>query len=430
MDYMKMKLAIYESYGNGEMTSEACSHLIDHLDEKYGESIAEEAANAENEFIHASLNVFTESAGEEALTEAAKSFGEKMKAAWEKFKNWIKKIIEKVRSRIGLKAGKDKVKVHKDLSKSLGKASESVKKLSTAKDKASLVAAVAGVGAATAAIIKCKSLKNSNDTLMRERDDVQKECAKKLEEIQQAMDSLQKRYDNLSKTNDENVGSLSDELKKLREENEKLKSAQEELRKLKNDKSNSDVNISNRIKTAEREIDSITKNITDLQNRVNKNIPNDTSYNSEYSKIIKCINDLVGSISSISASVESMKQFMPEGASNSESIIFARAKTIIDSHNKKRLPYIFADAGLFEVDPDYRLHKRAYEYLVKTWPNGFDDYKEMTPLKENPNDLTSDEFVHILLDIKENFAKKRMDYLIKAAPIVKADRLKRLYGDK
>ena len=62
-------------------------------------------------------------------------------------------------------------------------------------------------------------------------------------------------------------------------------------------------------------------------------------------------------------------------------------------------------------------------------PEGFDEHKEMTPLKENPKDLTEEDYLHILLDSTENFSKKRMDYLIKVSPIVKADRMKRLYGE-
>ena len=130
MDYMKLKLSIYESYSNGEMTSEACSRLIDSLDMKYGESIAEEAANAENEFINASLKVFTESAGENALTEAAKDFGAKIKAAWEKFKAWIKKIIEKILN-LGKKPEQQtaKIQVPKALDRALSDAKKWITKL-------------------------------------------------------------------------------------------------------------------------------------------------------------------------------------------------------------------------------------------------------------------------------------------------------------
>ena len=162
MDYMKLKLAIYESYGNGEMTSDACSHLIDHLDEKYGEIIAEEAASAENEFINASMNVFTESTGEEALTEAAKDFGAKIKAAWEKFKAWIKKIIEKILN-LGKKPEQQKaeIKVSKPLDNALNDAKKWIAKLGGAKTVGAMAAAIAGIVSSTALIIKNRKLKET-----------------------------------------------------------------------------------------------------------------------------------------------------------------------------------------------------------------------------------------------------------------------------
>lgn len=356
-------------------------------------------------------------------TEKAKSnsIGAKIKAALEKFKAWIKKIIEKVKNRIGLKTGKDKIKVHKDLSKSLNQASSSVKKLSSAKDKASIAVAIAGVGTAAAALIKCKSLKDDKDAVMKEKDEVQQECAKKLEEIQNEMNSLQSRYD-------ESATLFSKEIQKLREENEKLKAAQTELRDLKQAKKNSDSNIATKIKGCENRINQITKTITTLQDKINKSVPNDESYKSDYSQIISCIHDIVRDISLISSSIEMQKEFISGTESNSETSIFAQIKTVIDSHNRRQLPYLLS-RDVFDVDPDYRLHRRAYQYLVKTWPEGFDEHKEMTPLKENPKDLTEEDYLHILLDSTENFSKKRMDYLIKVSPIVKADRMKRLYGE-
>lgn len=363
-------------------------------------------------------------------TEKAKSnsIGAKIKAALEKFKAWIKKIIEKVKNRIGLKTGKDKIKVHKDLSKSLNQASSSVKKLSSAKDKASIAVAIAGVGTAAAALIKCKSLKDDKDAVMKEKDEVQQECAKKLEEIQNEMNSLQSRYDNLNAANDESATLFSKEIQKLREENEKLKAAQTELRDLKQAKKNSDSNIATKIKGCENRINQITKTITTLQDKINKSVPNDESYKSDYSQIISCIHDIVMDISLISSSIEMQKEFISGTESNSETSIFAQIKTVIDSHNRRQLPYLLS-RNVFDVDPDYRLHRRAYQYLVKTWPEGFDEHKEMTPLKENPKDLTEEDYLHILLDSTENFSKKRMDYLIKVSPIVKADRMKRLYGE-
>lgn len=194
MDYMKLKLAIYESYGNGEMTSEACSHLIDNLDMKYGESIAEEAVNAENDFINASLKVFTESAGEEALTEAVKDFGAKIKAAWEKFKAWIKKIIEKILN-LGKKPEQQKaeIKVPNALDKALGDAKKWIAKLGGAKTVGSMAAAVAGIVSSTALIIKNRKLKETMSSKTYEYEKFKKEQA----------DLVKSMYDAATKAQDE-----------------------------------------------------------------------------------------------------------------------------------------------------------------------------------------------------------------------------------
>lgn len=209
MDYMKLKLAIYESYGNGELTSDACSHLIDHLDEKYGESIAEEAANAENGFINASLNVFTESAGEEALTEAAKNFGAKIKAAWEKFKAWIKKIIEKILS-LGKKPEqqKTKIQVPKALDKALSDAKKWIAKLGGAKTIGAMAAAVAGIVASTALIIKNRKLKETVGAKIYEYEKFKKEQADLVKDMQDAALKAQEEIENLKARNTQlrNIG--------------------------------------------------------------------------------------------------------------------------------------------------------------------------------------------------------------------------------
>ena len=209
MDYMKLKLAIYESYGNGELTSEACSHLIDNLDEKYGESIAEEAANAENDFINASLKVFTESAGEEALTEAAKNFGAKIKAAWEKFKAWIKKIIEKILS-LGKKPEqqKSKIQVPKALDKALSDAKKWIAKLGGAKTVGAMAAAVAGILSSTALIIKNRKLKETVGAKIYEYEKFKKEQADLVKDMQDAALNAQKEIENLKAKNTQlkNIG--------------------------------------------------------------------------------------------------------------------------------------------------------------------------------------------------------------------------------
>lgn len=237
MDYMKLKLAIYESYGNGEMTSEACSRLIDSLDMKYGESIAEEAENAENDFVNASLKVFTESAGEEVLTEAAKDFGAKIKAAWEKFKAWIKKIIEKILN-LGKKPEqqKAKIRVPKALDKALSDAKKWIAKLGGAKTVGAMAAAVAGIVSSTALIIKNRKLKETVGAKTYEYEKFKKEQADLVKDMQDAALKAQEKIDNLNEsrkgwkyTAKEAYGELGDAEDKIKKLNAELTETKKKL---------------------------------------------------------------------------------------------------------------------------------------------------------------------------------------------------------
>ena len=234
MDYMKLKLSIYESYGNGEMTSEACSHLIDSLDMKYGESIAEEAANAENDFINASLKVFTESAGEDALTEAAKDFGAKIKAAWEKFKAWVKKIIDKILN-LGKKPEQQKAKIQvpKALDKALSDAKKWITKLGGAKTVGAMAAAVAGIVSSTALIIKNRKLKETVGAKTYEYEKFKKEQADLVKQMQDAALKAQNEISDLKQDLANEKGSSANAMdmaeKKFNELNGKLSQAKREL---------------------------------------------------------------------------------------------------------------------------------------------------------------------------------------------------------
>ena len=55
MNYNHIKLSIYESYSNNEITFEAANTLIDRVDNAWADSIVSEMADAENEFINTSL---------------------------------------------------------------------------------------------------------------------------------------------------------------------------------------------------------------------------------------------------------------------------------------------------------------------------------------------------------------------------------------
>lgn len=156
MDYVSMKMSIYENYANGKLTQENARQLIDVLNNNYGNTLVQEMADAENEFMMNSVNVAYESAGVEALYEASETFGQKVAKIWENFKKWIKGIIDAILGRKKEVPDKSKVTVKKGLPKAMDDLLTQVKKLKSAKGAVAIGAAVAGVIGATAAVKKLK----------------------------------------------------------------------------------------------------------------------------------------------------------------------------------------------------------------------------------------------------------------------------------
>lgn len=156
MDYVSMKMSIYENYANGKLTQENARQLIDVLNNNYGNTLVQEMVDAENEFMMNSVNVAYESAGVDALYEASETFGQKVAKIWENFKKWIKGIIDAILGRKKEVPDKSKVTVKKGLPKAMDDLLTQVKKLKSAKGAAAIGAAVAGVIGATAAVKKLK----------------------------------------------------------------------------------------------------------------------------------------------------------------------------------------------------------------------------------------------------------------------------------
>lgn len=156
MDYVSMKMSIYENYANGKLTRDNARQLIDVLNNNYGSTLVQEMVDAENEFMMNSVNVAYESAGVDALYEASETFGQKVAKIWENFKKWIKGIIDAILGRKKEVPDKSKVTVKKGLPKAMDDLLIQVKKLKSAKGVAAIGAAVAGVIGATAAVKKLK----------------------------------------------------------------------------------------------------------------------------------------------------------------------------------------------------------------------------------------------------------------------------------
>lgn len=156
MDYVSMKMSIYENYANGKLSRGNARQLIDVLNNNYGNTLVQEMVDAENEFMMNSVNVAYESAGVDALYEASETFGQKVAKIWENFKKWIKGIIDAILGRKKEVPDKSKVTVKKGLPKAMDDLLTQVKKLKSAKGVAAIGAAVAGVIGATAAVKKLK----------------------------------------------------------------------------------------------------------------------------------------------------------------------------------------------------------------------------------------------------------------------------------
>lgn len=163
MDYVSMKMSIYENYANGKLTQENARQLIDVLNNNYGNTLVQEMVDAENEFMMNSVNAAYESAGVDALYEASETFGQKVAKIWENFKKWIKGIIDAILGRKKEVPDKSKVTVKKGLPKAMDDLLTQVKKLKSAKGAVAIGAAVAGVIGATAVVKKLKGKPSKGD---------------------------------------------------------------------------------------------------------------------------------------------------------------------------------------------------------------------------------------------------------------------------
>lgn len=289
MNYNQIKLSIYESYSNNEITFEAANALIDRVDNAWADSIVSEMADAENEFINTSLSIVTESAGIDVLTEAANTFGDKVKTLWNKFKAWVKTIIDKI---LGRKKQAAEVKVVADpkLSGAMDNMSKATSKLKSARTSVEIAAALAAIAAATVGINKYNKLKVQNAELKGANDDYAKICDKNaqlIQDLQDATDKASYYIQKLEKESDEKDSSIRDlenkiriletsldtEMKKIRNLGSEVVSTQNKL-----DASNrQNQQMSEKIESLKKEIADAKKKLADEKAAAKKREANLTS---------------------------------------------------------------------------------------------------------------------------------------------------------
>lgn len=280
--YNKLRLSVYESYSNNELTFEAANHIINKIDDMYADSLVNEMAAAENEFINTSLSVVTESASMEVLTEAAKTFGEKVKALWAKFKAWVKTIIDKILGRKKQAEG-TKVVAHPKLKSAMDKMSKAISKLRSARTVAECAAALAAIAAATVGIKKYNKLKVQNENLGTKLQGAEDDYAKICDENKQLIQSLQDATDTASKylediqglstkskEQDESIRALAGTVKELREALDRETKKTNNLRSEVNSAYNMLDASDKQSKEKSAKIDSLKKELAEAQKKLDE----------------------------------------------------------------------------------------------------------------------------------------------------------------
>ena len=278
--YNKLRLSVYEDYSNNELTFEAANHLINKIDDMYADSLVNEMTAVENEFINTSLSVVTESANMDVLTEAAKTFGEKVKALWSKFKAWVKTIIDKILGRKKQAEG-TKVVAHPKLKGAMDSMSKAISKLKSARTAAEVAAALAAVAAATVGIKKYNKLKVQNENLGTKlqgtEDDYAKLCDQNkdlIQDLQEATDKASKYLEDiqaLNKESDVKDASIRSLEKALDEKKKDLEKEKSKTRSLTGEVNNAykmlDASDKQNSEKSDK-IDQLTKEIADLQKKM------------------------------------------------------------------------------------------------------------------------------------------------------------------
>lgn len=93
----------------------------------------------------------------------------------------------------------------------------------------------------------------------------------------------------------------------------------------------------------------------------------------------------------------------------------------------KGLRYIFIDS--LDVDPTFEKYEQDYNYC-KGLSGFFEEYTEITILKQNPSDWNASYWDQLKRDLVKNFSQIRFEHMIKVAKVVYSEKIERLVSER
>lgn len=183
MTFDKLRVSIFEAYQNDEISRETCQDMLESVLNMEGDHIVAEGEAIRSDFMNVALECANGSVEFTALEKKAETFGEKVKAVWEKFKAWVKKIVDGIRNRLFPKKPVT-VRISEAFDKTLDKASQLVNAVSANADFVKIAENLLAFAATTGTILGGKKF------VRKHADDIHKKILKVSAGFQKLVDKI------------------------------------------------------------------------------------------------------------------------------------------------------------------------------------------------------------------------------------------------
>ena len=191
MTFDKLRLSIFEAYQNEEISRETCENMLESVTDMEGDHIVSEAESIRADFMGVALECANGNVEFAAFEKQAETFGDKVKAVWEKFKKWVAGIVNAIKKKV---CPKQKISVSEEFMKFVDKATNMVNSIkanadlvTVAKSVLALVGSVGGIFVGKKMVTKYKDevhkkLVTAADGVRKVVDDLTAKLPKSLQE--------------------------------------------------------------------------------------------------------------------------------------------------------------------------------------------------------------------------------------------------------